>query len=130
MVQVGLPTMRFHSDQTAFHVHLHLDVFVDRQPIVVPAEVGISRITKEMTAVHTHTVSGIIHIENPTRVDVTLGQFFKLWKVPLTGATAYVNGEPAGSPEAVPLVGGQEIVVSYGVPPATIPRTFSAWNQH
>lgn len=128
--ETGLPMMRFHSAKPYFHMHAHLDVFMDRQPVEVPAEIGISPVTKKMAAIHTHSTSGIIHIESESARDFTLGQFFKLWNVPLTGAAVYVNGEPAGAPESLVLADHQQIVVSFGLPPVVVPREYTFWDRH
>src|SRR5690242_9910791 len=47
-----------------FHVHAHLDVFVNGQPYIVPSQVGIIDGTC-LYWLHTHNTSGIIHIEAP-----------------------------------------------------------------
>jgi hypothetical protein len=88
------------------HVHAHLDVFVDGQPVTVPAGIGINIHdpavhvfdiagakgyggisipckTACISPLHTHDVTGIIHTESPTQVDNTLGEFFVEWGVKL-----------------------------------------------
>ena len=81
-----------------FHVHAHLDVFADGQPVVIPGGVGIEitdpavqkfgstgygGIPEEgceqpcISPLHTHDVDGVIHIEAPSETDFTLGQFFE-----------------------------------------------------
>jgi len=90
-----------------YHVHAHLDVFVNGRHQTVPAGIGI--VTTDpavhkgtidgqpayggitvpcaqpcISPLHTHAVTGILHTESATRVDNTLGQFFTEWDVPLT----------------------------------------------
>jgi hypothetical protein len=88
------------------HVHAHLDVFLDRSPITVPAGIGINihdpavhRLAVDgqpaygaispackqacISPLHTHDVTGILHTESPTNVDNTLGEFFIEWGVTL-----------------------------------------------
>ena len=88
------------------HVHAHLDVFVDGQPIAIPAGIGINiddpgvrrfdepdgsvgygGITGCATAcispLHTHGPDGIIHTESQSPEPNTLGQFFIEWGVTL-----------------------------------------------
>jgi hypothetical protein len=85
------------------HVHAHLDVFVDREPVLVPAGIGIEiddpgvlRGTNPVayggieeceepciSPLHTHDESGVLHTESATAEDNTLGQFFIEWDVKL-----------------------------------------------
>src|SRR5687768_12778435 len=89
------------------HVHAHLDVFVDGQPIAIPAGIGINiddpdvRRFEEadgsvgyggielcaqpcISPLHTHDADGIIHTESQDPEPNTLGQFFIEWGVALT----------------------------------------------
>lgn len=95
------------AERLAYHVHAHLDVFINGRHETVPAGIGI--VTTDpavhkgsidgqpayggitvpcaqpcISPLHTHDVTGIIHTESATRVDNTLGQFFIEWGVPLT----------------------------------------------
>jgi hypothetical protein len=94
------------AERLTYHVHSHLDVYVDGAPVVVPAGIGID-ITDpavhtfnetEGTAyggidppcdkpcispLHTHDVTGTLHTESATRKNNTLGQFFTEWDVQL-----------------------------------------------
>ncbi len=80
-----------------YHVHAHLDVFVDGHPVEIPGGIGIE-ITDPavqsfgstgyggipeagceqpcISPLHTHDVDGVIHIEAPSEAQFTLGQFF------------------------------------------------------
>lgn len=101
------------------HVHAHLDVFVDGDPIAVPSGVGINiddpnvREFKEpdgsmayggitgcetpcISPLHTHDATGIIHTESASPEPNTLGQFFAEWGVRLSDTCAgdYCSPEP------------------------------------
>jgi hypothetical protein len=81
-----------------YHVHAHLDVFVDGHPVEIPGGIGIEisdpavlrfdstaygGIPKKgceqvcISPLHTHDVDGVIHIEAPSESEFTLGQFFQ-----------------------------------------------------
>jgi len=103
--QAGLNpgTMEFFT----YHVHAHLDVYVNGSHVQIPGGIGIdvtdSVIHKGVTngapshggippsgcprpcvsPLHTHFVDGVIHIEAPTKKQFTLGQFFREWGVRL-----------------------------------------------
>ena len=89
------------------HVHAHLDVFVDGEPIVVPAGIGINIDDPEVqrfkdpdgsvgyggikrcrkpciSPLHTHDGTGIIHTESASPEPNRLGEFFTEWGVRFT----------------------------------------------
>lgn len=106
------------AEQLQYHVHSHLDVFVDGKPIVVPAGLGID-ITNPgvhtstdggvksyggiavpcnvacISPLHTHDTSGVLHTESATRKDNTLGQLFVEWNVRLTNTCFASSCAPA-----------------------------------
>jgi hypothetical protein len=120
--QAGLPAQA--TELTTYHIHVHLDVFKDGQQVVVPANVGIVTGVEPrlFSPLHTHLAAGVIHVEYTEKEDFKLGQFFTEWNVPLTGATAYVNGQQAPDPANIILDDLQEIAIVYGTPPAKIPK--------
>ena len=90
-----------------YHVHAHLDVFVNGRPVLVPAGIGIDvdnpgvQVQKGPNGVtgaggiegcdqpcisplHTHDLSGVLHTETKTPSPNHLGQFFTEWAVRLT----------------------------------------------
>ena len=95
-------------EHLAFHVHAHLDVFLDGAPVIVPAGIGINIAdpgVKEfpdgpggtkayggiegcaqpcISPLHTHEQGGIIHTESATALPNTLGQLFVEWDVALS----------------------------------------------
>jgi hypothetical protein len=90
-----------------YHVHAHLDVFVNGTPVTVPAGIGInihdpgvhSAKAKDGSTVygfidppcaqpcisplHTHDISGILHTEAKKNQSNNLGEFFTEWNVRL-----------------------------------------------
>jgi hypothetical protein len=66
-----------------YHFHAHLSVWLMSGPVVVPSGLGIDPISGAMSVVHTHTSSGLIHIESEGYPNFTLGQFFTEWGQPL-----------------------------------------------
>jgi hypothetical protein len=116
-------------EQTNFHIHAHLDVFVDGVQQVVPENIGI--MNSCLFWLHTHDERGVIHIEAPTYRIYTLGQFVDVWanstvdQLPAGTPTAYVNGQPAGDYRSIELGAHQEIALVYGMPPAVIPSTYT-----
>jgi hypothetical protein len=68
-------TMEF----TMFHIHAHLDIFVDGEPFTVPSQIGIDPEGRCLYWMHTHDDSGIIHIESPVERQFTIGNFIDIW---------------------------------------------------
>ena len=127
------------SEQTVFHIHTHLTVFVDGAQRQVPAGIGIPDAASEQTAkgpfvasgkcfyfLHTHSPDGIIHIESPVQRTYTLGEFFDEWQQPLSSGqvgpakgkvTAIVNGKVyTGDPRDVPLGSREDVTLEVGTP--------------
>jgi hypothetical protein len=91
------------KEYLTYHVHAHLDVFVNGHPVEIPAGIGIEiadpavqnfgsgygGIPKKgceqvcISPLHTHDPDGVIHIEAPSEARFTLGQFFDEMEVPL-----------------------------------------------
>jgi hypothetical protein len=126
-------------EQLAYHVHAHLQVYVEGSPRSLPGAIGLVGPVAQQTQVgvfygaqdcyywmHTHASDGVIHIESPTRRIYTLGNFFDEWHQPLSatqvaGASgpvvAYVNGKRfTGSPRSIPLDPHAAIQLDVGSP--------------
>jgi hypothetical protein len=115
------------GEQTRFHIHAHLAVFVNRQPKTVPAGIGIT--ASCLYWLHSHTPDGVIHIESPVQRTFTLGNYFDIWRQPLSptqvGAatgpvTAYRDGVRfTGNPRDIPLGNHTRVQLNVGedVPP-------------
>lgn len=100
-----------------FHVHAHLDVFVDGQPVMVPAGIGININDPAVqhgqwngdpayggiagcaqpciSPLHTHDESGVLHTESASSTPNRLGQFFTEWNVPMTATCVGQYCSPA-----------------------------------
>ncbi len=127
------------SEQTVFHIHAHLTIFVNGQPRQVPAAIGIPGAVAEQTKagpfigsgtcfywLHTHAADGIIHIESPVERTYTLGEFFDEWGQPLGPdqagpakgkVTVIVNGKVfKGNPRDVPLGARENLQLDVGTP--------------
>lgn len=116
-----------------YHIHQHLDIFVNGKKITVPQFIGIND-SSYITELHTHAPDGIIHVEAPSNRHYTLGDFFAEWGVFLNnkcvggycqGYHWYINGKrQTGSPFLHQLQPHEEIVFAIGRPPAKIPSTY------
>ena len=107
-----------------FHIHPLLEIIANGQKIEIPANIGVEPTC--MTALHTHTPDGIIHVESPEKRDFTLGDFFAVWKQPFSkdeiltykaDAThrvrITVDGEEVDTYENTLLKDGEQIVITY-----------------
>ncbi|RKR90720.1 hypothetical protein BDK92_5101 [Micromonospora pisi] len=122
----GLPMLD--AEGTVEHIHAHLDVIVDGKPVVVPAQLGIDQATGEISPLHTHDTTGVLHIESPVQADFSLGQLFTEWQVALSDnqigglhagdgkvLQAYVNGKAVtGNPAGIIMHAHDEIAIVYG----------------
>ena len=121
------------NETLAFHVHAHLDVYVNGKKVSVPAGVGFLP-DGSLTSLHTHSTDGIIHIESPDNRKYSLGQFFGEWGVWLSPTRVggergklrwWVNGKPmTGNPAKLPLKAHQEIAIALGTPPTVVPKKY------
>jgi hypothetical protein len=115
------------DEQLAFHIHAHLQIYVDGQQRALPPGVGIVPPLQVQATpdgpfvvggagiywLRTHDASGVIHIESPVQRDFTLGEVFDLWGQPLGPqqvgpargpVTALVNGVAViGDPREIVL---------------------------
>jgi hypothetical protein len=122
----GLPMLG--SEGNVVHIHTHLDIIASGQPVTVPANIGIDPATQQLSPLHTHDTTGVIHVESPTKTTYTLGQVFTEWRVGLSAdrigglvATGdnqlhvYVNGKLfSGDPATITLAAHDEIALVYG----------------
>jgi hypothetical protein len=136
------------SEQLVYHIHTHLQVYVDGQPRSLPGGIGIpsSTVVPSLEGpvaqggqciywLHTHAPDGVIHVESPSRRIYTLGNFFDEWRQPLSGdrvasasgmVTAFVDGKPwTKSPRAIPLLPHAVIQLSLGQP--VVPFHSMSW---
>lgn len=59
------------------HIHARLSIFIDGQPVTVPANIGVTPTVVQ--PIHTHDTTGTIHIESDEVRDFRLSEFFALW---------------------------------------------------
>ena len=127
------------GEQTLFHIHAHLTVFVNGAARQIPAAIGIPGAQATQTAqgefiqsgtcfywLHTHAADGIVHIESPVKRAFTLGQFFDEWGQPLGPSTVgpasgtvvtIVDGKVyKGDPRNVDLTAHEQIQLEVGKP--------------
>ncbi len=127
-------------ERTVYHIHAHLAVFVDGSARTVPAGIGVAPPQQIATQsdgtpfvvsgscfywLHSHTQDGIIHIESPTPQTYTLGEYFDIWRQPVSltqvgpargSVTAYVDGQRwSGDPRGIPLTAHALIQLDVGV---------------
>jgi hypothetical protein len=135
------------TEQTIFHIHAHLTIFVNGSPRQLPPGIGIPGAQGQTTSsgtfitggnclywLHTHAADGIIHIESPVHRTYTLGQVFDEWGQPLgpdrvgpaTGhVTALYDGQVyQGNPRNIPLNAHAQIQLEVGSP-LIAPETIS-----
>ena len=140
LTAINLPALA--EEGTVLHIHQHLDIFVHGQSVAVPSGIGINETAGFISPIHVHDTTGIIHVESPTVLKFTFGEFFDIWGVKLTDTcmggyctdatnqlTFYVNGTKyVGDPRALELTAHEEIVAVYGTAsetPATLPTSFT-----
>ena len=138
-------------ERLAYHIHVHLTVFVNGAARRIPYGIGIAPpktgtrtpsgffVTNGscFSWLHTHASDGIIHIESPSPKTYTLGDFFDVWHQqlganrvgPFRGhVVAFYNGRDyAGNVRQIPLRKHAQIQLDVGKPliaPETI--TFPA----
>jgi hypothetical protein len=128
----GLPMLG--QEGQVLHIHSHLDVFVDGKAVTVPAEIGIDLVKQQISPLHTHDTSGVVHIESPVKKDFALGEFMTEWNVPISKDAlgplktsggkqlhVYVNGKKrTGDPASLKLGAHDEIAVVYGAAGAKV----------
>ncbi len=131
---IGLP-----PEGPAQHAHANLRVFVRGEPVDVPNGIGVA--PNEVSSLHTHDDTGTVHVESESTRDFTLGEFFDVWGVRLSGTClggycesgsdrlrVFVDGEEVtGNRRATPLDDQAVIVMTFGTDedlPDPIPSTF------
>jgi hypothetical protein len=133
------------GEQLATHYHAHLTVIYRGEPASIPAQTGIiTDANGNVTCfywMHTHTTSGILHIEAPkgdANQKFTIGDFFKIWNQPLTSkkiatfpigkgdeVKVWVDGQPyTGDPAKVVLKSHTQVVIEIGPPFIDPPPAF------
>jgi hypothetical protein len=133
------------SMHETYHVHAHVSIFLDGVALAIPSDIGIVPLQPSgrcFYAIHTHDLSGKIHVEAPAPGTFTLGQLFAIWGQPLeTTDVAGLTGKPivvystdqatvtrvTGDWKAIELTSHKEITIQIGTPITEIPNfTWSA----
>jgi hypothetical protein len=132
-------------EQSAYHVHAHLTIYIDGKVVPVAQGVGIATTQQGQSVscyywLHTHDSTGVVHIESPAGRSFTLGNFFDIWggqfqqlgypsQLDLSsGWQAYVNGKPYnGDFHKIPLGAHTLITLAYNSPNVKPDTTYN-WN--
>ena len=81
-----------------YHVHTHVSVILDGVALAFPRSVGRVQTGTSPAcfySIHTHDLSGKIHVEGPAPATFTLGQLFEIWGMPLeSDNVAGLTGKP------------------------------------
>jgi hypothetical protein len=127
---MGLPGF----NETTFHIHAHLEIFVDGKQEPIPANIGIDEAAQFLSPLHTHPTApdnpeGTIHMEADQQYDFTLGQFMNVWGVKFSDSQigslkskgdqklqVYVNGQLAKDPVNTVMQEHDIIVIGFGKP--------------
>jgi hypothetical protein len=133
--KAGLPALP--GERLEYHVHSHLDVFVDGKAQAVPANLGIDVVESVISPLHTHDETGLIHVENATPATFYLGQLFVEWDIrldttcagtycrPTKDWTIYVDGtKDTRDPSKIEFAAHREIAIVIGTPPSSIPKKY------
>jgi hypothetical protein len=136
------------NEQTVYHIHAHLTVYVNGQQRIIPEGIGIpppQQVVQTSSGpfvtsgacfywLHTHDRTGVIHIESPTQRAYTLGQFFAIWNQPLSAGqvgpakgnvTVFVDGHRySGNPSGITLAAHELIQLDVGTVTPFQPFTF------
>lgn len=118
------------QEYTTYHIHSHLDIFVNGQHTPVPAQIGLENTC--LYWLHTHTPDGIIHMESPKERDFTLGEFFDIWKATGSGIPTATNGPEifvngvlvSTNISNTKMNAHDEIVLVYGDVPQSMPTFY------
>lgn len=83
-----------HDERLAFHIHIHLTLFVDGKARAVPAGVGVWPKLQKQSGLFgqfvvtqgecfdwliTRFADGLLHVESPVKRSFVLGEFFDVW---------------------------------------------------
>ena len=143
----GIPCYPGNDPPSTYHVHSHLSIFLDKQALAIPEDIGVVKLTPTSTCVyslHTHNHSGKVHVEGPAPDRFTLGQFFHIWGRPLQpDNVAGLTGKPivvyvtdyngvvtlaTGDWNDIELLSHREITIQVGEPIDEIPNY--NWTAH
>ncbi len=94
-----------------YHWHADLIVHSGPDPVVVPADIGLTATCAE--PLHTHDASGQIHIETDVNRLYSIGDFFRVWGKSFDSPNQMVVNGTAVTPSASVILYDQETVHLY-----------------
>jgi hypothetical protein len=125
-------------EQTAYHIHAHLTIYINGKQVTVPQGVGIAADQSCFYWLHTHATDGVVHIEFPRTGSPTLGNFLDIWRQSFNslgfqnelassaGWTVYVDGKQVTSNfNQLVLQPHQVITIAYNSPNITPDTSFN-----
>jgi hypothetical protein len=125
------------SEQLAFHIHVHLTMYINGQAVPLPAQIGIAKDQSCLYWLHTHDTTGVIHMEAPVNRSFILGNFLDEWSTQFPtlnyppqldqiGWQAYVGGKLYnGDFHKIPLQAHTIITLVYNSPNAAPDTTYN-----
>jgi hypothetical protein len=148
---IGTPPITCYASlNSTFHIHTHVTMFHNGTQIALPLAIGVINavivagtygpVVSDSGAtcfysLHTHDASGIVHIENATNPNATLGQVFDIWGEPLSSSgfagfsgpmlvyvgtcapsTTCSTARYTGDPRAITLTNHEQITLEVGAP--------------
>jgi len=127
-------------EQTAYHVHAHVSIYINGKQSLIPQYVGIASDGSCYYWLHTHDTTGVIHMEAPASRSFIFGNFLDEWSAHFsslgyppeldftTGWKVWVDGKPyTGNFRNIPLMAHALITMAYDSP-GVKPDTTYAWN--
>ncbi len=125
-------------EQTSYHIHAHLTIYLNGQPVSIPQGVGIASDQSCLYWLHTHDSTGVLHIEAPKKVSPTLADFLDIWGQGFSslgfhnelassaGWTIYVDGKQVNSTfKQLVLQSHMVITIAYNSPNITPDSTYN-----
>lgn len=137
------------TEQLAYHIHVHLAVYLDGKLLALPGGIGIPGSAVENTSegpvaaggqciywLHTHAPDGIVHVESPTQRIYNLGNLFDVWHQPLGPdqvaqargpVSILINGKSFhANPRQIPILPHEVIQLDVGSP--KVPFQSMSWS--
>jgi len=129
----------------ALHHHIRLWIYVDGQPVAVPANIGLS--PQAASPLHTHDETGLVHVESADPdFQPVLAQFMDVWGLYFTQTClgdacndgdrqlrVFLDGqEYTGDPTLLPLTDQAALVITMGTTdqlPDPMPDSFTFGTQ-
>lgn len=122
-------------EQSAYHIHVLLAIYINGTQRQVPGQIGIPADGSCLYWMHTHDATGIVHIEAPANVAVSIVNFLDIWAQQFSflgfpqelyqpGWYAFVNGQAVDNIAALPLQDRYVIALVYNSPNAAPAASF------